>query len=139
MLKDCEKLYVKEYANPDLLLRIELTMFNDGSHLSEDEDDNWLIMPIALLVAVWLSFRTRSEIVKGDEVDYAKGSLLFSVLLNFAALLAKLVAWVIYAHTGTDYELLDILYLTCHSISEGLIIGLLVLLAFGWTINFLSG
>lgn len=38
-----------------------------------------------------------------------------------------------------DNGLLSILYLLCHSLSESVVIGLLVLLAFGWTISFLAG
>jgi hypothetical protein len=114
-------------------------MLNNGSHLSTDEDDDWLIMPLAFAVAVWLTFRTRKEIVKGEEVDWAKAVLLLSIVLNFCALLVKFIGWVIYAKSGIDYGVLSILYLVCHSFSESLVIGLLVLLSFGWTISFLSG
>jgi hypothetical protein len=113
-------------------------MLNNGSHLSEDEDD-WLIMPLAFLIVIWLLGRTRLKLTLGDDVDWGKALLFMSILFNFVALMCKLVGYAIYAYSGIDYILLDILYLVTHSLSEAVVIGMLLLISYGWTVNFLTG
>ncbi len=43
-----------------------------------------------------------------------------------------------YVYTGFDYSLFHFVYLFMHSLSESLVIGLIVLIGFGWTINFVT-
>ncbi len=58
------------------------------------------------------------------------------VATQVSSLVWKTFGFLIYTYTGSDYSFFHIIYLLMHSISESLVVGLIVLIGFGWTINF---
>jgi len=58
---------------------------------------------------------------------------------QISSLVWKTLGFLIYVYTGADYMLFHLIYLLMHSMSESLVIGLIVLIGFGWTINFKHG
>lgn len=138
VLRDCSQRLSKEYSNNNLFINITLTILNNGSHLSADED-NWLIFPLMIGICLWLIFRNKKENKWGEDFDWAQFLLLSAVATNFAALFWKAVGFLIYRSSGHDYALFDIFYLAMHSLSETIVICLLVMISYGWTINYLNG
>lgn len=58
LMKDCPGLLIKEYSNSKLFLNVKLTILNNKSHLSNDEDC-WFIFPLMLAIGAWLAYRNR--------------------------------------------------------------------------------
>lgn len=58
--------------------------------------------------------------------------------VSVSSLACKYLGHLIYAGTGYTYIFFDIVYLLVHSVSDSIILFLLVMLAFGWTVTFLS-
>ena len=117
---------------------MKLTILNNQSHLSTDED-NWLIFPLMFLIGVWLVMCNRKDNIWGEDFDWAKFLLLAAVGINLSALFWKAVGFAIYSSNGHDYAIFDIFYLGLHSISETVVLCLIVMIAYGWTINYLNG
>jgi hypothetical protein len=61
------------------------------------------------------------------------------IATQISSLTWKTVGFLIYVYTGADYMVFHLIYLLMHSMSESLVIGLIVLIGFGWTINFKWG
>ena len=61
------------------------------------------------------------------------------IAANISSLTWRTFGYIIYALTGFDYLFFHIIYLFMHAISESFVIGLLVLIAFGWSINYVKG
>lgn len=56
-----------------------------------------------------------------------------------SATLLKYLGFFIYAYiSGDDYQFFDFMYLLLYSVSDSIIIVLLILLSFGWTVTFNS-
>lgn len=58
------------------------------------------------------------------------------IATQISSLTWKTFGFLIYTFTGSDYGFFHIIYLLMHSVSESLVIGLIVLIGCGWTINF---
>lgn len=92
-------------------------------------------MPLGVLVAVWLVGRLRKEVCSKDgEQDWPKIVLFAGVLSNLVALLCKGLNMAVYHYNGEDSGVLDVLYLTFHACSEAIVVGIVLLIAYGWTI-----
>jgi len=58
------------------------------------------------------------------------------IATQISSLIWKTFGFLIYTYSGSDYGFFHFIYLFMHSISESLVIGLIVLISFGWTINY---
>ena len=58
------------------------------------------------------------------------------IATQISSLVWKTFGYLIYAYTGSDYGFFHAIYLLMHSISESLVIGLIIMIGFGWTINY---
>lgn len=58
------------------------------------------------------------------------------IATQISSLVWKTFGYLIYVYTGSDYGLFHLIYLLMHSISESLVIGLIILIGYGWTINY---
>lgn len=58
------------------------------------------------------------------------------IATQVSSLTWKTFGFLIYTYSGSDYGFFHVIYLLMHSVSESLVIGLVVLMGFGWTINF---
>ena len=68
---------------------------------------------------------------------YPKFLIRISLWVGLSSLMIKYVSHVIMTYlNGRTYEVFEVFYLLLHSISDYLIIYLLIFLAFGWTLNF---
>jgi len=68
---------------------------------------------------------------------YPKFLIRISLWVGLSSLMIKYVSHVIITYlNGRTYEVFEVFYLLLHSISDYLIIYLLIFLAFGWTLNF---
>lgn len=62
-----------------------------------------------------------------------------SLWIALSATAFKYIGFVIYAYvSGEDYQFFDFMYLLLYAISDSIIIVLLMILAFGWTVTFNS-
>lgn len=73
------------------------------------------------------------------DVDYAKMGLFCAIATNMSSLTWKSFGYLLYYYFGTDYLLFHLIYLFMHALSETLVISLLVMVAFGWSLNYLTG
>lgn len=96
---------------------MKLTIINNGSHAGEDEDDDWMIMPVVVVIAIWLVLRMRREFFSEGELDWAKIILFVGVLCNLMALVLKGIGMVLYYFYGDDSGVLEVLYLIFHACS----------------------
>jgi hypothetical protein len=63
--------------------------------------------------------------------------LKISLWIGISSILLKYIGYVIYSWgTGSDYQFFDFMYLLLHSSSDSVIIVLLMLLGYGWTVTF---
>lgn len=60
------------------------------------------------------------------------------IATQISSLTWKTIGFIIYFYSGADYLFFHVIYLFMHSLSESLVIGLIILIGFGWTINFQS-
>ena len=61
------------------------------------------------------------------------------IATNISSLIWRSFGFIIYQQFGTNYTLFHLIYLMMHAISETMVIGLLILIGFGWSINYLTG
>ena len=91
------------------------------------------------VIGIWLVFQNNKDNSWGEDFDWAKFLFLAAVGTNLSALFWKAVGFGIYNANGHDYAIFDIFYLGLHSISETVVMCLIVMIAYGWTINYLTG
>jgi len=60
-------------------------------------------------------------------------------ITQVSSLFWKSIGFVIYHFTGADYFFFQLTYLLLHSTSESVIVALVTLIGFGWTLTFKSG
>lgn len=65
--------------------------------------------------------------------------LFCAIATNISSLIWKGFGFLIYSYFGVDYLLFHLIYLFMHAISETMVITLLMLIAFGWSLNYLNG
>lgn len=70
------------------------------------------------------------------KTNWHKIIMFAGIATQISSLTWKTVGFLIYTFTGSDYIFFHLIYLFMHSISESLVIGLVILIGFGWTINF---
>jgi hypothetical protein len=75
----------------------------------------------------------------GADFDWAKCILFAGIITNLSALFWKAFDFIIYTLTGKSYGIFDVFYLLLHGLSETIISCLIILIAYGWTINYISG
>lgn len=90
-------------------------------------------------IGAWLIFRNKQANNWDDDFDWAKFLLLAAVATNLFGLFWKTLSYIVYAWNGLDYAVFDVFYLAMHALSETIVIILICLIAFGWTINYLYG
>ena len=78
-------------------------------------------------------FKEKEE--EGD--NWIKITLKISLLFGFGSIFFKYIGYLVYAHgSGYEHGVFDVFYLLLHSISDSVIMVLLMLLAYGWTVTF---
>ena len=115
-----------------------------GKQHGENENKLTLLLPLSIILTGYMLHKSRQkkgEIAIGgeEELDWAKLLLHLALWLNFLALFFYYFGFAIYAYgSGSQYGFFDFMYLLFHSFSEALVTGLLIFIAFGWTITFLK-
>lgn len=86
---------------------------------------------------MWLVYFYNDK-MKSQQMKNEKHKLMMfaGIATQISSLVWKTFGFFIYVNTGSDYGFFHLIYLLMHSISESLVIGLIVLIGFGWTINF---
>ena len=74
-----------------------------------------------------------------NSMDYPKMMLFMGTVTQISSLFWKSIGLGVYSFTGSDYYFFHFIYLLMHSTSESAVVGLFVLIAFGWTLTFTSG
>jgi hypothetical protein len=72
------------------------------------------------------------------KIHYHKLLMFVGIFIQTASLLWKASGFILYSFTGVDYPLFHLLYLFMHEMSESLVVCLIILIGFGWTINFMK-
>jgi hypothetical protein len=58
---------------------------------------------------------------------------------NISSLMWRSFGYIIYLVRGSNYILFHMIYLFMHSISESMVLCLLILISMGWSLNYLTG
>lgn len=97
-------------------------------------------MPVLLLATLgmlWTSWPKNNQLFEEGERDWAKILLTIAMLFNLIALGLYYIGHLIYAYSsGVQYGFFDFTYLLFHSLSEVILLCLIVFVAYGWTITF---
>lgn len=62
-----------------------------------------------------------------------------AIATNISSLMWRSFGYLIYRNFGSNYLLFHIIYLFMHSVSETMVLSLLVLVSMGWSLNYLQG
>jgi hypothetical protein len=94
------------------------------------------MMPLLILGHVTLlRMLGRGQEEEGD--NWSKVLLKYSLWISLGSITLKYIGHAIYAYlNGRFYDIFDILYLLLHSVSDYILIFLLIFLSFGWTVTF---
>lgn len=116
-----------------------MELLNNGSHFGADNNVLWVYF-VALAVALVLAPTNMLKLYRGwvnGERDWAHfvvcGGLLALVIAYFYELIHLLIYW----FDGQGVHILDGLFLSARTVSEGAIINLLLVVGWGWTITYL--
>lgn len=94
------------------------------------------LLCIGQIIIIFILKRDHEE--EGD--NWPKLLLKISLWIGFSSVLVKYIGHIIYAYyNGQLYEVFDVFYLLLHSVSDYIVIYLLVFLSFGWTVVSLKG
>ena len=97
------------------------------------------MLPLLCIGQILIIFILRRDYEEEGD-NWAKLLLKISLWFGFSSVLVKYIGHVIYAYfSGRVYEVFDVFYLMLHSVSDYLVIYLLVFMAFGWTVTFIKG
>lgn len=121
-------------------IEYEMELLNEGSQFSHE---HWGIFPITIisfLVFCYLlgvnSWKLFLEIKKSEEYENPLAVLLAAIFCQFVQLLFSLVHLFIYYFDGVGMYFFDYLSTIFSVLSQVLIISLIIMLAYGWTITF---
>ena len=140
VLKDCQSRFLSEYNNTNLHLNVNLHLVNNGRETGEEED-HWYIAPL-IIIAGLLVVNYYFKLIRDQgpqALDYPKMLLFMGTVTQVSSLFWKMIGFLIYVFTGSDYFFFHLVYLLLHSTSEAAIVALLTLIAFGWTLTFNKG
>lgn len=86
---------------------------------------------------MWLVYFYNNKL-KGNDLKSEKHKMIMfaGIATQISSLVWKSFGYIIYVYTGSDYSIFHFIYLLMHSMSESLVIGLIVMIGFGWTINY---
>lgn len=85
---------------------------------------------------------SNKDFLKDDfqrDPDYAKLLGFGTLATNISSLVWKSFGYLIYRNLGVNYIIFHFIYLFMHSMSETLVLTLLILVSMGWSLNFLNG
>lgn len=119
---------------------MEMKAFNAGEHFSQ-EDWGLLSMNFYMLILfVWFlgfgSYRYFKEIKTEESWESPLGILVIALFFEFAHIWLNLFHYSVYEFDGEGIPSFDILGTICQVGSQIFIVTLLLLIAFGWTINY---
>lgn len=126
-----------DYSNEKMRFSILLEVTNSGSSMGAEED-HWLILPVIIAIGLWLLFSDK-QFLRGEfqyDPDYAKMILFAGIATNVSSLIWRSFGYIIYFIWGVNFQAFHLVYLFMHAVSETIVIGLLMLIGFGWSINF---
>ncbi len=138
VLRDCTQSILKENYGRGASLQIDIQTFINGEYRSSSEAMyNWLLPSLFLLCLGTIYYLKHSS--QEDDENWIKWILKISLWFALSATMLKYIGFTIYAYiSGEDYQFFDFMYLLLYSISDSIIIVLLLLLSFGWTVTFSS-
>jgi len=141
VLSDCDK-----NLSPHIIgnrLRWEIEALNsDGSHFSEDEQG--MILPLFVNMMVIASFFVLNSIKfynfysKEESADYPTLITIVALFIEFLSLFCEVIHLTIYAYNGQGSAFFNFSNHVLSITSQFLITCLLLLIAYGWSINFLE-
>jgi hypothetical protein len=136
VVRDCDQTIVREGFGREAKINIELDVTNNGNYNSATEQYYTWLLPLLIILELALIIVLRRE--KEEEGDnWIKWLLKLSIWFGIASVAFKYTGYAIYAWVnGADYQFFDFMYLLLHSTSDSILIVLLILLAFGWTVTF---
>lgn len=142
VLRDCSKNLINEYFRKETKISYSLEMLNEGKHHGADERSYTVILPGLLLLTaamVWVAWPGKKSLFVENERDWAKIVLIVALLFNLVAEVLFYMGHLLYAYvSGRQYGFFDFTYLLFHSLSEVMITCLLIFVAYGWTITFVT-
>jgi hypothetical protein len=87
-------------------------------------------------MSVWLLMKTKVFKFQMTDIDYPKIVLSVCLLSNTIGLLCKSLNYIALEYYDDYFMSLELLYLGMYAVSETVLIFLIVLIGYGWSINF---
>lgn len=139
LLADCEG--NAHNRNPDLdYIEYELEMKNDASHFSHEY---WGVLPTTMLSLTIFSYllgkaslKLLKEIRRNEQYDTPIVPLLLAIGFEFLQLSLSTMHLLIFWYDGYGIWLFDSFSTIFETISQALIISLIIMIAHGWTLTF---
>ena len=141
VLADCEKNLSPHISTNRI--KWDLEVFNsDGSHFSEEERGLGFTILIVLMVIVGFFVSNSIKFVKfyktEESIDYPTLIITIALLLEFLSLTCEIIHLWIYSADGQGSFFFNFANQALSVTSQFLITCLLLLMAYGWSINFLE-
>lgn len=95
----------------------------------------WLLPLLIISAGCILYFLHKEKEEEGD--NWIKLTLKISLWVGLSSIVFKYLGYLIYAHgSGVEHGVFDVFYLFLHATSDSILMVLLMLLSFGWTVTF---
>mmetsp|Transcript_35648 Transcript_35648/g.41279 ORF Transcript_35648/g.41279 Transcript_35648/m.41279 type:complete len:273 (+) Transcript_35648:64-882(+) len=137
VVSDCAG--VTHMAYPQLpYIDVELHMLNSGSEFSHEEYGVMTLYIILFLVYVYFLATTSYKIIvsalRRDEIENAIVGCVFAIYMELLHIVAQIIHMILYSQNGKGFFLLDLISTVLQMNSQITIVGILILIAFGWEI-----
>ena len=118
---------------------VELHMLNSDSEFSHEEYGILTLNLILLFIYLYfLASNTYSLVIKAmsnDEVDYIKVGWIFAIYMELLHIGAQTIHLIVYSYNGLGFYILDVISTVLQMNSQIIVVGLLILIAYGWEIT----
>lgn len=113
-------------------------MKNNGREVGEEED-HWYIVPLIIVANVWLVYYYMTRMKDTDIKSQLHKVVMFvGVATQISSLTWRTFGFLVYTFSGYDFGFFHFIYLFMHTMSEFVVIELIILIGLGWTINFMT-
>lgn len=138
VVADCNGYLHKLYpAMP--YIDVDIHMLNSGSEFSSEEYGVITLNIILFLVyAYFLASTTYAvviEALRNDNVDNPTMGTILAIYMELLHIIAQTIHLFIYSYNGSGFFLLDVISTVLEMNSQFIIVGMLILIAFGWSIT----
>ena len=138
VISDCQGATHEAY--PQLpKIEVDLHLLNSESEFSHEEYGVMTLYIILFVVYVYFlastSYSVIVSVMRKDEVDNAVMACVFAIYMELLHIGAQSIHLFLYSQNGQGFFLLDLISNVLQMNSQIIVVGLLIIIAFGWEIT----